>query len=112
MPEMHLMHMLTKLSFRSKRTRREGQAYTEEVEKQQFVCSRFKKPPSEVVDVEKLINQSYVDESDCESDAGKSRHSKTCSKRSGSSMSNNPEKKKRRQTNCKARMVIKHIGAR
>ena len=84
-----------RIGFSMKANTSRRSAYTQEVEKQQFVCNRFKKPGSEEVDVDKMINQSYVDDSDCSSDVGESDHSKSCTKKSGSSISSFNEKKKR-----------------
>ena len=98
-------------SIKSNTSRRN--TFTKELEKQQFVCNRYKKPADDEVPVEKLLNNCSGDEgSKSDGDGVDDDGSKSCSKLSGSSRSSRPGKKKRKremikQTNCRARMVVK-----
>jgi hypothetical protein len=104
----------TRFSIKANTNRRN--VITKELEKQQFVCNKYKKPTADEVPLEKLLNNYSADEGTDSGDKnGEDDDSRSCSKCSGSSRSGKSgQKRKKRevvkQTHCRARMVVKLNG--
>ena len=92
----HYNEYAHKVGYSIKANTNRRNTFTKELEKQQFVCNRFKKPVEDEVLVEKLLSNccSANDDSEGGDQNGGDDESRSCSRRSGSSKSSKSVGKK------------------